>query len=67
MVNSVQLADLEDAAYILPGSDILGAQVGNQLWRSPEAHAQGPVNSLSDMFSFGIVVSLAKPPLLRNS
>ncbi|ELR10460.1 CMGC/CDK protein kinase [Pseudogymnoascus destructans 20631-21] len=48
-------ADLEDAAYVPPGSDIVGSQVGNQLWRSPEAHAQGPVNSPSDMFSYGIV------------
>ncbi|KFZ01728.1 hypothetical protein V501_09833 [Pseudogymnoascus sp. VKM F-4519 (FW-2642)] len=55
IVKSVQLADLEDAAYVPPGSDIVGAQVGNQLWRSPEAHAQGPVNSPSDMFSYGIV------------
>ncbi|TVY37538.1 hypothetical protein LOCC1_G006221, partial [Lachnellula occidentalis] len=55
VVKSVQLADFEDAAYVLPGSAIMGSQVGNQLWRSPEAHAQGPVESSSDIFSFGIV------------
>ncbi|KFY10985.1 hypothetical protein V491_07379 [Pseudogymnoascus sp. VKM F-3775] len=55
VVKSVQLSDLEDAAYVAPGSDIMGSQVGNQLWRSPEAHAQGPVNSPSDIFSYGIV------------
>jgi serine/threonine protein kinase len=51
-----------------PGSAIMGSQVGNQLWRSPEAHAQGPVNSSSDIFSFGIVVSLptASPPFLSH-
>lgn len=56
-MKSVQLADFEDAAHVPLGYDIMGSQVGNQLWRSPEAHAQGPVNSYSDMFSFGIVVS----------
>ncbi|OBT80373.1 hypothetical protein VF21_00747 [Pseudogymnoascus sp. 05NY08] len=55
VIKSVQLADLENAAYVPPGSAIIGSQVGNQLWRSPEAHAQGPVNLSSDIFSFGIV------------
>ena len=27
------------------------------MWRGPEAHASGPVNKASDIFSFGIVVS----------
>jgi serine/threonine protein kinase len=31
------------------------------MWRSPEAHASGPVNKPSDMFSFGIVVSNSAP------
>ncbi len=59
-MKSVQLADFQDAAYVLPGTDIVGSQVGNQLWRSPEVHAQGPVDSPSDMLSFGMVVSF--PP-----
>lgn len=46
-----------------PGTAIMGSQVGNQLWRSPEAHAQGPVDSSSNIFSFGIVVRLLQPPL----
>lgn len=53
----VQLADIEDSAHVSPGYDILGKQVGNWMWRSPEAHAQGRVNKPSDMFSFGVVVS----------
>lgn len=28
------------------------------MWRSPEAHAQGRINKPSDMFSFGIIVSI---------
>ncbi|KAF2461759.1 kinase-like domain-containing protein [Lineolata rhizophorae] len=51
----IQLADLEDAAHIPPGSILEGAQLGNWMWRSPEAHAQGPVGKASDIFSFGVV------------
>ncbi len=56
-IEQVQLADLEDAVYLPPGSDIVGIQAGNWMWRSPEAHAQGPINKFSDIFSFGVVVS----------
>ncbi|KAI4153093.1 MAG: hypothetical protein LQ340_002520 [Diploschistes diacapsis] len=55
IVHTVQLADIEDSAHVSPGYDILGKQVGNWMWRSPEAHAQGRVNKPSDMFSFGVV------------
>ena len=37
--------------------DICDLLVGNQMWRSPEAYVSGRVNTPSDMFSFGIVVS----------
>ena len=57
VIDQVQLADLEDSAHVPPDCDILGKQAGNWMWRSPEAHASGPVNKPSDMFSFGIVVS----------
>lgn len=60
----MQLADIEDAAYVDPNSDIVGIQVGNLMWRSPEAHAQGRVNKPSDIFSFGIVVSFRYQSLL---
>lgn len=56
-ISQVQLADLEDSAHVPPDCDIVGKQAGNWMWRSPEAHASGPVNKPSDMFSFGIVVS----------
>lgn len=56
-IDQVQLADLEDSAYVPPNCDIVGKQAGNWMWRSPEAHASGPVNKPSDMLSFGIVVS----------
>ncbi|KAL9625998.1 MAG: hypothetical protein Q9204_007667 [Flavoplaca sp. TL-2023a] len=57
IIDEVRLGDLEDSAYVPPGSNIRGRQVGNQNWRSPEAHTEGRVNKSSDMFSFGIVVS----------
>lgn len=56
-IGKVQLVDLEDTAYLhFPNSAVMGAQVGNMMWRSPEAHAMGPVRKPSDMFSFGLVV-----------
>lgn len=57
MIEQVQLTDLEDAAYVPSDCNIRGKQVGNWMWRSPEAHLQGHVNTPSDMFSFGVVVS----------
>lgn len=57
MIEQVQLTDIEDAAYVPSGCSIRGKQVGNWMWRSPEAHLQGRVNKPSDMFSFGVVVS----------
>jgi hypothetical protein len=57
LIERVQLGDLEDAAYIPPGSAMIGKQAGNSMWRSPEARAKGPVNKPSDIFSFALVVS----------
>ncbi|KAI3085200.1 hypothetical protein CBS147339_1450 [Penicillium roqueforti] len=55
IVDKVQLGNLEDAAHIPPGCDMVGKQAGNWMWRSPEAHARGPVNKPSDVFSFALV------------
>lgn len=57
VIGQVQLTDIEDAGLVPPECDILGKQVGNWMWRSPEAHAKGRVNKPSDLFSFGVVVS----------
>ncbi|KAF3491598.1 uncharacterized protein GIQ15_01115 [Arthroderma uncinatum] len=54
-VERVQLGDLEAAAYMPPGSAMVGKQAGNPMWRSPEAHAKGPVTKTSDIFSFALV------------
>lgn len=63
VVDRVQLSDLEDSTHIPPGQALSGLQVGNQLWRSPEAHVQGAVGKPSDIFSLAIVVRLT--PNLR--
>lgn len=60
-IDQVQLADLEDSAHVPPNCAIFGKQVGNWMWRSPEAHASGPIHKPSDMFTFGIVVSGSDP------
>ncbi|ORY18338.1 kinase-like domain-containing protein [Clohesyomyces aquaticus] len=36
------VADLDDAANVPDDAAIIGRQVGNWMWRSPEAHASGP-------------------------
>ncbi|PGG96315.1 CMGC protein kinase [Blastomyces parvus] len=54
-IECVQMADLEDAAIVPPGSAIMGRQLGNWMWRSPEAHTEGPMHTPSDIFAFGIV------------
>ncbi|KAF2254365.1 kinase-like protein [Trematosphaeria pertusa] len=56
-VEQVQVADIEDAAYVPKDCVIKGRQVGNWMWRSPEAHASAEVHTPSDMFSFGLVLT----------
>ena len=63
VIEQVQLTDIEDSAYVGSRQAIVGKQMGNYMWRSPEAHAQGKVHKYSDIFSFGIVVSLVRNPL----
>jgi serine/threonine protein kinase len=60
-IRQVQIADIEDAAYVPDDSAIVGRQVGNWMWRSPEAHASGRVHMPSDIFSFGVVVGSVRP------
>ena len=56
VIHQVQIADIDDAAYVPEGKAIVGRQMGNWMWRSPEAHAPARVQEPSDIFSFGIVV-----------
>jgi hypothetical protein len=56
-VEQVQIADLENAAYLPKGRCVKGMLAGNDNWRSPEAHFKARLNKPADMFSFGIVVS----------
>lgn len=54
VVEHTQLTDLEDSVHCQPPGNLSGAQLGNWMWRSPEAHAEGPMNKPS---TFAIVVS----------
>ena len=57
MIKQVQLTDLEDTAHCPPPKKLIGLQLGNSIWRSPEAHAGGALQKPSDIFAFAIVVS----------
>jgi serine/threonine protein kinase len=63
-IQRAQIADIEDAAYVPDNCAIVGRQVGNWMWRSPEAHASGQVHKPSDIFSFGIFVSFVRLKVL---
>ena len=56
-IHRVTLTDTEDAAKLGKGQGVYG-QVGNRLWRSPEAHAATNVGKASDIWSFGLTVSI---------
>lgn len=56
-VDKVYITDMEDAVQLEPGRVLQGAPLGNFMWRSPEAHAEGPMELPSDIFAFGVVVS----------
>ena len=55
-IHSVSLSDTEEAAKVESGEGIF-AQVGNVLWRSPEAQTSTRVGKTSDIWSFGVTVS----------
>ena len=61
-IEKVEITDLEDAVQLRSGQVLKGAKLGNFMWRSPEAHAEGPMELPSDIFAFGIVVRI--PTLL---
>lgn len=66
-IGRVNLADPESAAKLEEGHAITGIQVGNVMWRSPEAQAGIRIGKASDVFSFGIVVSIPTPFASLNS
>ena len=69
-VSQVQLSGLEEGVHLPPSYHLYDKLVGHFLWRSPEGHAQGLVNTPSDMFSFGLVVrryQAWKLPILESS
>lgn len=67
VVEQVQIGDIEDAAYVPEDSVIHGRQVGNWMWRSPEAHASADMHMPSDMWSIGLVVTPSSLTRLSHS
>lgn len=57
VIDQVQIADLENAAYLPKGRCIKGMLAGNDNWRSPGGHFKGELNKPTDVYSFGGVVS----------
>lgn len=57
VVTRTQLTDIEDGAHAEPDEVLVGSPVGNYMWRSPEAHIGGPIQTPVDMFSFALLVS----------
>lgn len=45
-VHETRIVDMEDAAYVPEDRVIIGRQLGNWMWRSPEAHAASRVHLL---------------------
>jgi serine/threonine protein kinase len=56
VINNAQITGMEDALYTPHDKVITKKQFGNELWRSPEAHASSEIQSPSDVFSLGIVI-----------
>ena len=54
-INGVCLSNTEDAAKVKQEEGIF-TQVGNVLWRSPEAQTGTRVGKASDIWSFGATV-----------
>jgi serine/threonine protein kinase len=61
VVRQAQLTDIEGGAHVPPDEVLFGNPVGNYMWRSPESNIGGPIQTPTDIFSFGIVVSYPIP------
>ena len=58
VVEKVQVTDLENVAYLPKPRCIKGMLAGNDNWRSPEGHFKGKLNKPTDLYSFGLTVSI---------
>lgn len=58
VLDKVQLTDFDNVAYLPNGRYVRGL-IGNENWRSPEALFKSSVGKPTDIYSFGIVVSVS--------
>lgn len=69
IIDKIQLTDFENALPIFPGEEnavFKGAVLGNEIWRSPEGHIASKIGKPTDMFAFGIVVSIFERKIQSN-
>jgi hypothetical protein len=62
VVEDIRLTALENAAHLPNGRCVKGMLSRNDNWRSPEAHFKVELSKPSDVFSFGLVVSVRETP-----
>ncbi|MCJ1478355.1 hypothetical protein MMC13_007035 [Lambiella insularis] len=55
VIEKVEVADVDNAVFALPGGAIYGTQVGNLFWRSPEAQIGIRIQKPTDVWSFGML------------
>lgn len=58
-IERVHLIDIENALPVKDEHFMYNIDIGHRFWRSPEAHARRMIGKPTDIFSFGLIVSLA--------
>ena len=66
LVKEVQIIDLENAVHLPKRTRMKRTEVGNAYWRGPEANFRGRLHWPSDIFSFGIVMSISAPIMAHS-
>lgn len=64
-IERVYLIDIETALPIKDEYYMYDIEIGHPFWRSPEAHARRVIGKPADVFSFGLIVSIADEFLIH--
>lgn len=57
-IERAYLIDMENALPVKDEHFMYDIDIGHRFWRSPEAHARRMIGKPTDIFSFGLIVSL---------